>query len=120
MRIPEGISLAAYIRKLIDEDRVEVFYHTEDWKELRQEVMEENHNECAECLKRGRYTRADCVHHVNEVRVNPALALSKYYINKDGKKEKNLIPLCNICHNLVHNKLENWQRKDKFVNEEKW
>lgn len=120
MRIPTNISLASYIRKLIAEDRIIEFYKTDDWKELRAEVLEECHNECQECLKVGRYTQADCVHHVNEVRHRPDLALSKTYRDSEGQEQKQLLPLCNTCHNMVHDKLGNWQRKDKFTNEELW
>ena len=120
MRIPKDIPLAVYIKRLIAADKIEQFYFTEDWKELREDVLEELHNECQECLKNGTYTEADCVHHVNEVRQQPALALSKYYIDKQGNKQRNLVPLCNQCHNNVHDKLGQWQRKDKFTNTELW
>ena len=121
MRIPKDISLASYIRGLIAMDKVALFYLTDDWKELRQDVLEFFHYECQECLKKGNYTRADCVHHVNEVIQHPELALSRWYISPiTGEKEPNLVPLCNACHNKVHDKLGNWQRKDKFVNEERW
>ncbi len=120
MKIPTDITLATYIRRLIAEDKVEQFYYSEDWKELRQEVLDELYHECQECLKKGEYTKAVCVHHHNEVRQRPDLALSKYYIDNDGKKKRNLIPLCNKCHNLIHEKLIKWQQKNKFVNEEKW
>lgn len=120
MQIPKDIPLARYIRQLIAKDNIGLFYLTEDWYELRLEVLREHHYECAECVKVGRYTRAVCVHHVNEVRHRPDLALSKFYVDKDGKRLPNLIPLCNSCHNRVHDKLGNWQRKDKFTNEERW
>lgn len=120
MRIPTDISLASYIKKLIAEDKIAEFYQSDDWKELRAEVLEECNNECQECLKLGRYTEADCVHHVNEVRIRPELALSKIYIDNAGQEQKQLVPLCNTCHNIVHDKLGNWQRKDKFTNEELW
>ena len=120
MRIPTDISLARWIRELIITDRVQLFYQTKEWKELRQEVLYENHYECAECKKKGKYTRADCVHHINEVRHRPDLALSKYYTDIEGKQQKQLIPLCNECHNIIHDKLGEWQRKDKFTNEERW
>lgn len=120
MNIPSDKTLASYIRQLIAEDSIEKFYQTKEWTELRQEVLEECFYECQECLPRGRYTRADCVHHVNEVRVRPDLALSKFYIDKEGNRHRQLVPLCNACHNKVHDKLGNWQRKDKFTNEERW
>ena len=123
MRIPKDIPLATYIRRLIKAGKIECFYATEDWKELREDVQRLYHYECQECLKKGNYTRADCVHHVNEVRHRPDLALSKYYTDKYGNTQPNLIPLCNICHNKIHNKFEKWHEekgKEKFVNEEKW
>lgn len=120
MRIPRDISLAAYIRQLIQSDKLELFYKSDDWNELRNDVLDEMHHECSECLKRGRYTRAVCVHHVNEVRKRPDLALNKYYIDGHGKQQRNLVPLCNTCHNIVHDKLGEWQRRDKFINEERW
>ena len=120
MRIPKDITLATYIRKLIAADKIELFYFSDDWKELRQEVLNELHNECQECLKRGRYTKADCVHHINEVRIRPDLALSKYYVDKEGNRQRQLIPLCNTCHNIIHDKLGKWQNEGKFINEERW
>ena len=120
MRIPKDIPLAKYIRQLIAADEVEKFYWTEDWKELRAAVMDDFHHECQECLKRGEYTEASCVHHVNEVRNRPDLALSRYYVDNKGERQPNLVPLCNQCHNAVHDKLGEWQRKDKFTNEERW
>jgi 5-methylcytosine-specific restriction endonuclease McrA len=121
MRIPKDIPLSKYIRQLISRDQIAKFYLSDDWKELREDVLEAFHYECQECLKKGRYTKADCVHHINEVIPHPELALSKYYVNAEtGKTEPNLIPLCNTCHNKVHDKLGKWQKKDKFTNEEKW
>lgn len=120
MRVPRDIPLSKYIKRLIEADKIEQFYFTEDWKELRQEVLDDFHNECQECLKHGKYTKADCVHHANEVRIRPDLALSKYYVDNKGNTQPNLVPLCNQCHNNVHDKLGEWQRKDKFTNEERW
>jgi 5-methylcytosine-specific restriction endonuclease McrA len=120
MRVPKEIPLAVYIRRLIAADKIEQFYFTKDWKELRLDVLEELHFECQECLKKGNYTEAVCVHHINEVRHRPDLALSKYYIDHQGKQQRNLVPLCNQCHNDVHDKLGEWQNKDKFTNEERW
>lgn len=120
MRVPTDIPLAVYIRRLIKDDRLEEFYQTDDWKELRADVLDDFHNECQRCLEHGEYSHADCVHHVNEVRHRPDLALSRHYLDKDGQEQVQLLPLCNTCHNLVHDKLGKWQRKDKFTNEERW
>lgn len=120
MRIPKDIPLAKYIRQLIRDNKIEYFYYSEDWKELRAAVLEDFHYECQECIKKGTYTRADCVHHVNEVRKRPDLALSRYYVDCKGQRQIQLMPLCNTCHNLVHDKLGEWQRKDKYTNVERW
>lgn len=121
MRLPTDVSLATYIRQLIAIDKVELFYQSEEWKQLRLDVLIDHHYECQECLKHGRYTRAVCVHHVQEVRIHPELALSKWYTdNETGERKSNLLPLCNSCHNQIHDKLGEWQRKNKFTNEEKW
>lgn len=120
MRVPKDIPLAKYIRQLIAAGKLPRFYFTEDWKELRQDVLETFHYECQECLKRGVYTEAVCVHHVNEVRKRPDLALSRWYVDDKGQRQPNLVPLCNTCHNLIHDKLGEWQRQDKFTNEERW
>lgn len=120
MRVPTDKPLAKWIRELMRADRIELFYQTKEWKELRQEVLFENHYECAECKKKGKITRADCVHHHMEVKIRPDLALSKYYTDAKGEQHQQLIPLCNECHNIIHDKLGEWQRKDKFTNEERW
>ena len=120
MRIPKDIPLSKYIRQLISRDQIAKFYLSEDWKELREDVLQTFHYECQECIKEGRYTKADCVHHINEVRQRPDLALSRYYVDDKGQRQYNLVPLCNTCHNIVHEKLINWQRKDKFTNKELW
>lgn len=120
MRIPNDISLATYIKRLIKANKIEQFYFSEDWKELRQEVLNELHCECQECLKKGEYTKANCVHHVNEVKHKPELALSKYYVDEKGRQQRQLLPLCSRCHNAIHEKLEKHNQSKKFCNEERW
>lgn len=121
MRIPKDIPLAVYIRRLIREDKVEKFYFTDDWKELREDVLEDFHHECQECLKQGVITTDElCVHHVNELRDRPDLALSRWYVDQQGQRQPNLIPLCKTCHNVVHEKLYKYSRREKFENEERW
>lgn len=121
MKIPKNITLAAYIRRLIAEDKVELFYQTDEWKDLREKVLQDFHFECQECLKRGKYTRAICVHHVNEVRHRPELALSRHYVDSKGNTQANLVPLCNQCHNIAHpEKGYKSTKKERFCNEERW
>lgn len=115
--------LAAHIRQLIAEDKLYIFYKSRAWVELRNEVLRENHYECAHCSRHGRYTRAVMVHHVNEVRKRPDMALTKIYIDGEGREQKNLVPLCFACHEAEHDRFENKraeQGKEKFANKERW
>lgn len=116
-------SLALYIHDLIAQDKLYKFYKSREWLELRDEVLSDSHYECQHCLQRGIYTRAVMVHHVNEVRKRPDMALTKTYIDKAGQEQKNLVPLCFACHEAEHDRFETIraeQGKEKFSNEERW
>ena len=116
--------LAAWIRELIRTDQLYRFYKGNEWIALRAEVMREDHYECQHCLERGIYTRAEMVHHVNEVRKRPDMALTKEYIDPITKeKKRKLVSLCNPCHELEHDRFENYRSKygvERFTNEERW
>lgn len=115
--------IAAYIRELIRQDKLYKFYKSKEWETLRDEVLMENHYECQHCLENGKYTRAVMVHHVNEVRKRPDMALTKTYTDNSGQERMNLVPLCFACHEKEHDRFEKSrmeQGKEKFVNEEKW
>ena len=92
----------------------------EERLELVNKILEEEHFECEICRETGKYKRAYLVHHVRFVRKYPYLALSKYYTYK-GKRYKNLLALCNDCHEKIHdrNSFKN-STKEKFKNEERW
>lgn len=124
--------LAEYINNLIAKDELWKFYKSKEWKQLRDSILNEYHNECAICKKRGIVTRYDIgkdgkktliktVHHVKHVRKHPELALSRYYY-ECGERKENLLPVCKKCHNELHpekgRKKNN--RQDKFINEERW
>lgn len=117
------MSLAEYIRGLIADDNIVKFYKSKEWRMLRDEVMQEHYYECQHCLEQGRYTRATMVHHVQELRKRPDLALSKTYIDGKGNEHKQLVPLCIACHEIEHDKLGNYNKENgrtKFKNEERW
>ena len=122
MRIPTNIRLDDWIRQLIKDDRIVAFYKSQEWTALRAEVLHEQHYECQRCLERGRYTRAEMVHHVNEVRKVPRLALSKHYIDEYGVEQKNLLALCNTCHEIIHDRANTFgsKREKRFTNVERW
>lgn len=125
MRVPIDIPLAEWIRSLIRDGEVYKFYKTDDWLELRDDVMRDAHNECQHCLRKGKYTRAEMVHHINEVRKRPDLALTREFIDPITKEKRtNLVALCNSCHELEHpDRFGNYRAQrgiEKFSNEERW
>ena len=36
------------------------------------------------------------------LKIDPGLALSEYYTDESGNEKRNLVPLCNACHNAEH------------------
>lgn len=113
----ERDKLEQWIKELIKEDKLWKFYKGKDFRRVKAEVLKEQKNECQECLRKGKITIADTVHHVQFVRKHPRLALDKEYIYKD-KKYKNLIAVCRECHNKLHPE-KSFAKKPK-LNEEKW
>lgn len=109
------------IKQLIDNGNEILFYKSRQWLALREEVLREHFYECQYCAEKGRYTRATMVHHVNELKSRPDLALSKYYTDKNGKRQKQLVPLCFACHEKQHDRFAEYRKTDeKFTNEERW
>src|SRR5690554_348625 len=101
-----------WVQSLIDENNLDAFYFSWSWKKLRKEVMEEHKFECQECKKKGRYKRANLVHHVMHVDKHPRFALSKTY-KFQGVEHKNLIPICKECHEMVcHPERLRWNKKE--------
>lgn len=89
------------LKKLIREGNTHEFYVAPEWRRLRKEVLDEQKNECQEHKHRGGYHKANHVHHVNHLREHPELALSKWYMDKDGRAQQNLIAVCKECHETV-------------------
>ena len=122
--VPQDVALDAWIRELIREDKIYLFYKTDEWLDLRADVMRDAHNECQHCLKEGIYKRAEMVHHINEVRKRPDLALTRVYTDPITHENKNnLVALCNSCHEKEHpDRFGNYRNKrgiERFTNEEK-
>lgn len=107
-----------WIRGLIDKGELHLFYVSKYWRRLRKEILKENNYECQECKKRGYYSKANHVHHVQWVQRHPNLALSKTYIYK-GKEYNNLIPVCKKCHEEVCHpeRLKKKARKESKISE---
>lgn len=119
MRVPQDRSLAAWIRELDAAGKLYKFYKTEEWLDLRDDILDENHWECALCKEQGKYSRAVTVHHVIEVKDRPELALARIYVDVDGTVHVQLLPLCFKCHNKVHGRFGHAKPR-KFITEERW
>ena len=98
--------LVMWIRKLISINKIVLFYKNKHWKHLRQEVLNDQRNECQMCKDKGLFEPATMVHHIKYVKEHPELALTK----------SNLMALCSNCHYLIHHTIVH----KKQLNEEKW
>lgn len=94
----------------IHEDKLVKFYKSREWRELRQVALLRDNNECQMHKAKGKYQRAQCVHHIKEVKPYPHLALTL----------ANLTSLCNNCHNEVHGRVGGQTKQEPFKNEERW
>lgn len=99
------------LNELIAQDNLVKFYKCKEWRRLRLEALIRDNNECQLCKSKGKYKRAENVHHIKEVKTHPHLALTL----------DNLQCLCIRCHNEVHDRLEQEKNKiPKFMNVERW
>lgn len=70
----------------------DAFYKSKAWKSLRLEALQRDNYLCVECLKNGKITPADTVHHIKPLRIDQARALQL----------SNLETVCTACHNKLH------------------
>lgn len=83
------------------------FYNSKPWKKKRLKILDRDHHECQDCIKRikdanekgilldredAHIRRGTEVHHLQELKEHPELALT----------DSNLITLCTVCHNIRH------------------
>lgn len=67
------------------------FYKTGEWVRVRMQALIRDNGLCQHCLKEGRITPADMVHHIVPIKTNWQLRLAL----------SNLISLCNRCHSKI-------------------
>ena len=115
--------LIKWINELSNEQKIYRFYQSKEWRQLRADIIHKNYNECHNCRKKGKITKAETVHHIHHLREYPQYALSEY-IYKDGEKIINLIPLCSKCHWEEHpeknKKCIEKNKKKEDITEERW
>lgn len=83
--------------KLLEDGKEVTWYNSKAWKDIRAAVLAMDHYECQLCKAKGRYRRAEIVHHMKHLKDRPDLALSIW----DGK-ERQLISVCRACHEKLH------------------
>ncbi|MFA7174937.1 MAG: HNH endonuclease [Kiritimatiellia bacterium] len=69
--------------------RARVFYNSPEWEAVRKAVLMRDHHLCQKCLRTGRITPADAVHHIEEL-------LKAWHRRLDMS---NLVSICESCHN---------------------
>lgn len=107
-----------FVEQCIRDDNVHRFYCRKEWKKIKADVLKLDKYECQKCKAKGKYTRAILVHHVNHLRDYPSLALEIY----DPNGKRNLISLCQDCHEQEHlNERPRFKtKKENYMNKEKW
>lgn len=104
-----------WLMKLIREDKLIYFYKCKAWRTVRKEALIRDNYECQRCKKKGKYSPARNVHHKEEVRKRPDLALEL----------DNTESLCIRCHNEEHDRYQGknrFERKpfENFDSAERW
>ena len=83
-------------------------YNNTTWKKLREVYMHE-HPLCEECLKKGKVTPAEDIHHIRSPftggEINYSLLLD----------DKNLEAVCKKCHQLIHNAKEGYTSPEDIL-----
>lgn len=110
----------AFVKQCIADNNLHAFYTCSDWEKLRKEVLEADKYECQRCKSKGKYTKANTVHHDKHVREYPELALEKHYIDQHGNKQRQLISVCNDCHEKEHPNRFNKPKAKKLLTVERW
>lgn len=97
-----------YDRYKRDDDSTQ-FYSSKRWQVLRRLVLNKyNYIDVMEYYKNGRIARAECVHHIEELKDNKAKAHDL----------TNLIPLTNSNHSKVHSIYKQSEEQKKELQKE--
>jgi 5-methylcytosine-specific restriction endonuclease McrA len=86
------VKMCKVLIEAIRKGNVRQFYKSTDWKRKRKEILQHDNYECQRCKSKGKYHRAETVHHIKHLKDFPELALV----------DSNLISLCFNCHNEEH------------------
>ncbi len=76
------------------EEDYSYFYKTKEWERKREVILRRDNYQCKQCSRYGKVAGANTVHHIITLQVRPDLKLNN----------KNLVSLCESCHEKMHNK----------------
>ena len=94
-----------------DANWIHAFYRCAAWLHKRFEILTRDNFECQKCKRRGRFSKAVCVHHIKHLRRRPDLVLV----------DSNLMSLCLECHDEEHpEKLKKNKTIRRVVSDEQW
>lgn len=119
--ISEGDMEPEKIAELVERGEEHLFYVSGAWQRKRLEVLEADRWECQVHRERGRYRRAELVHHVIHLRDRPELGLEDFYVDEDGVEHRQLVSVCRECHETVcHPERMRKVGREGLVLEERW
>ena len=103
---------------LVAEGREHDFYCSATWHRKRAAILKRDRYECQLCKARGRYRKAELVHHVNHLKDRPDLALSVW---DPDTGERQLVSLCKRCHEEQHPESQRqFARRRPPLTSERW
>ena len=106
------------LAKLIEQGKEHSFYTSVLWGRTRETVLKLDRYECQLCKAKGRYARAEIVHHVRHLKDRPDLALS---IWDPETGDRQLLSVCKACHEREHpESLVQFEPKAQPMTAERW
>lgn len=63
------LELKKWIKELLTQGKIDDFYKSKYWRKVREQVLKEQKEECQECLKLGKVTKANTVHHLSLIHI---------------------------------------------------
>ena len=102
------LDISGYRHFIIMKDWAISLYKSKRWQQVREYCMTRDHRLCQDCLKKGRYTPAEEVHHI--IPLTP-LNIDDASISLNPE---NLVSLCRECHRERHGAHERRYKVDEF------
>lgn len=86
----------------------EQFYKSQAWKRTAKNIMQRDALLCVDCLRHGKVTPAEEVHHIIELTPENITDLNI------SLSEDNLVSLCRECHKARHGARQRRYKVDEF------